>query len=137
MCKYDPKCPYCIGGEDFPYGIKVCDLSEGTVYLFHEQSKPGRCILASKKHVNDITDLTEDERNRFMADLVVLSKAIQNLYHPGKVNYGAYNDLGTHLHIHVVPKYEGEDEWGSTFTMNPGKVKLKDLDYEKKSKKKV
>ena len=130
MCDYDANCPYCVSGETFPYGKKVCDLEAGTVYLFHEQSKPGRCILATKRHVNDLTDLTAEERNNFSRDLIVLSKAIQNVYHPGKVNYGSYYDTGHHVHIHVVPKYPDKDEWGSTFTMNPEKVKLMDLNYD-------
>ena len=78
MCDYDASCPYCVGGENFPYGKKVCDLTAGTVYLFYEQSKPGRCILAAKRHINDLTDLTPEERNNFSRDLIILSQAIQN-----------------------------------------------------------
>jgi diadenosine tetraphosphate (Ap4A) HIT family hydrolase len=101
------------------------------IYLFSEQSCPGRCIVACNKHVNDITDLTDDERNAFFADVVKVSKAIQEIFHPDKVNYGAYNDNGTHLHVHVVPKYRGGFEWGTTFTMNAGRVGLADVDTEK------
>jgi diadenosine tetraphosphate (Ap4A) HIT family hydrolase len=122
MRERDKFCPYCAGGQEFPYGTPICQLSMSDVYLFHEQSKPGRCILGCREHVNDITDLTDEERNAFFADLAVVSRAIQNLYHPDKVNYGSYYDTGKHLHIHIVPKYEGEDEWGGVFTMNPGKV---------------
>ena len=52
-------------------------------------------------------------------------------FHPDKVNYGAYGDTGHHLHFHLVPKYKGGDEWGSTFEMNSGKVLLTDPEYEK------
>ena len=52
------------------------------------------------------------------------------LFHPDKVNYGAYGDTGCHLHFHIVPKYNGGDEWGGTFQMNPGKVTLTDAEYE-------
>jgi diadenosine tetraphosphate (Ap4A) HIT family hydrolase len=30
-----------------------------------------------------------------------------------------YNDKGTHLHCHIVPKYEGGLHYGSVFEMNP------------------
>ena len=32
--------------------------------------------------------------------------------------------------MHLVPKYEGEYEWGGTFEMNPGKVVLSDAELE-------
>ena len=36
--------------------------------------------------------------------------------------------------MHIVPKYEGGDERGSTFTMNPDKKYLKESDYEEMAK---
>ena len=32
--------------------------------------------------------------------------------------------------MHLVTKYEGGDEWGSTFQMNPDKIYLTDEEYE-------
>ena len=57
------------------------------------------------------------------------AKAIHKVFRPDKLNYGAYGDTGCHLHMHLCPKYEGGDEWGGTFTMNPGKVYLSDEEY--------
>ena len=31
--------------------------------------------------------------------------------------------------MHLVPKYEGGDEWGGVFQMNPGKVYLTEEEY--------
>jgi diadenosine tetraphosphate (Ap4A) HIT family hydrolase len=59
-----------------------------------------------------------------------VSRALHKAFHPDKVNYGAYEDTGKHLHFHLVPKYKDEVEWGSTFEMNSGKVKLTDAEYE-------
>ena len=82
-------CAYCGDKHEFPYGKLVTELPMSDIYLFSEQSCPGRCIVACNKHVNDITDLTDDERNAFFADVVKVSKAIQEIFHPDKVNYGA------------------------------------------------
>ena len=72
--------------------------------------------------MNDITDLTAEENAAFFTDAAKLSKVLQDLYHPGKVNYGMYNDKGKHLHLHLVPKQEDGPEWGGVFAMNPGQV---------------
>ena len=46
-----------------------------------------------------------------------------------KLNYGAYGDTGCHLHMHLVPKYEGGFEYGGVFAMNPGQTLLTDEQY--------
>lgn len=111
------------------FGIFICDLEVSSLILFKEQSKPGRVIVAYKDHVSEIVDISDEERNLFMADVARASKALHAAFHPNKVNYGAYGDTGCHLHMHLVPKYEGGDEWGGIFQMNPGKVYLTDAEY--------
>ena len=126
----DPKCGYCMGGEILAgFGIPICDLRVSQLILFKEQSKPGRVIVAYKDHVSEIVNISEEERNLFMADVCQASNALHKAFHPNKVNYGAYGDTGCHLHMHLVPKYEGGDEWGSVFQMNPGKVYLSEDEY--------
>lgn len=111
------------------FGIFICDLEVSSLILFKEQSKPGRVIVAYKDHVSEIVDISEEERNLFMADVTRAAKALHAAFKPNKVNYGAYGDTGCHLHMHLVPKYEGGDEWGGIFQMNPGKVYLSDAEY--------
>lgn len=124
-------CGYCQGGELLAkFGIKICDLDVSQLILFKEQSKPGRVIVAYKDHVSEIVDISEEERNRFFADVTRAAKALHAAFHPKKVNYGAYGDTGCHLHFHLVPKYEGGDEYGGVFQMNPDKVYLTDAEYE-------
>lgn len=124
-------CGYCQGGELLAkFGIKICDLDVSQLILFKEQSKPGRVIVAYKDHVSEIVDISKEERNRFFADVTRTAKALHAAFHPKKVNYGAYGDTGCHLHFHLVPKYEGGDEYGGVFQMNPDKVYLTDAEYE-------
>jgi len=126
----DSNCAYCMRGELLDkFGIFICDLQVSSLILFKEQSKPGRVIVAYKDHVSEIVNISEEERNLFMADVTRAAKALHAAFKPNKVNYGAYGDTGCHLHMHLVPKYEGGDEWGGVFQMNPGKVYLTDEEY--------
>jgi diadenosine tetraphosphate (Ap4A) HIT family hydrolase len=128
---FDPNCSYCAEGELVAkFGIKICELPASKVYLFKEQSHKGRCIVASKYHVSEIIELSEEDRNAFLADVCKVSQAIHAAFHPVKVNYGAYGDTGHHLHFHLVPKYEGEFEWGGVFAMDPQRVTLTDGEYD-------
>ena len=124
-------CAYCMEGELVNvFGIKIGELESSKLYLFREQSHKGRVIVAHKKHVSELIELTDEERNDYFADVAKVARAIHKVFNPDKVNYGAYGDTGHHLHFHIVPKYKGGEEWGSTFEMNSGKTILTDAEYE-------
>ena len=126
----DQNCAYCMGGELLDkFGIKICDLEVSQLILFKEQSKPGRVIVAYKDHVSELVSISAEERRLFIEDVAKAANALHKAFKPNKVNYGAYGDTGCHLHMHLVPKYEGGDEWGGIFQMNPDKVYLTDAEY--------
>ena len=123
-------CAYCMENELLDaFGIKICELNQSKVYLFREQSHPGRVIVAHKKHVSEMTDLTPEERAEYFEEINKVANAIHKAFSPQKVNYGAYGDTGCHLHFHLVPKYKDGFEWGGVFEMNPRKVTLTDGEY--------
>ena len=124
-------CPYCQEGELVAkFGIKICDLPNSRLYLFKEQSHKGRVIVACNEHVREIAELSDEDRNLFMEDVVRVSKAVSRAFHPDKMNYGMYSDTLNHLHVHLVPKYRDGFEWGGVFAMNPGQTLLTDEEYD-------
>ena len=126
----DQNCAYCMEGELVAkFGIKICEFEESKLYLFKEQSHPGRVIVAHKKHVSEMTALTPEERSRYFEEINHVAEALHAAFHPEKINYGAYGDTGCHLHFHLVPKYKDQAEWGGVFAMNPDKVYLTEQEY--------
>ena len=125
-----PECLYCQRNDlQKSLMIQICDLSVSTLFLFKEQSHPGRCVLAYKGHVNELFELSETDRNAYMADVCRVASAMQKAFSPAKINYGAYSDKLGHIHFHLVPKYKDEFEFGGTFEMNPQKIYLSDTGY--------
>ena len=131
MSEIHNDCSYCAEGELLnAFGIKICELPMSKLILFKEQSHPGRVIVACKKHVDDITELTADERAQYMEDINKVAVCIHKVFNPDKVNFGAYGDTMHHLHVHIVPKYRDGFEWGGVFEMNPQQMFLTDAEYE-------
>lgn len=128
----DPKeCLYCQNNQTLhDLMIEITTLSVSRLFLFKEQTYYGRCLVAYKDHVHDLNMLSEEERNAFMADVVRVTKAMQKVFNPQKINYGAYSDKLSHLHFHLAPKYEDGPDFGGTFTMNPQKVYLPEEEYQ-------
>lgn len=127
----DPKdCLYCENRKALDeLMIEVAQLKVSRAFLFKEQTYRGRMLVAYKDHVNDLNELSDQDRNDFMADVVRVTRAMQKAFNPEKINYGAFSDKLSHLHFHLVPKYVGGPDYGGTFQMNPHKVYLSDEEY--------
>lgn len=128
----DPKdCLYCTQNKTLhDLMLPIADLRVSKVFLFREQSYRGRCLVAYNGHVNDLNELSDEQRNAFMADVVQVTRAMQKVFNPEKINYGAYADKLSHLHFHLVPKYKDGPDYGGTFQMNPQKVYLSEQEYK-------
>ena len=113
----DPKeCLYCTNNQTLhDLMIEFAQLSVSRAFLFKEQTYRGRCLVAYKDHVNDLNELSDDDRNAFMADVARVTRAMQKAFNPVKI---------------MAPKYEGGPDYGGTFQMNPGKVYLTDAEYQ-------
>lgn len=130
MMELNKDCMYCMEDERRDnLMIEIGKLNVSTVFLFKEQTYKGRVNVVYKDHVKELFELNEQELAAFMNDVKKAAAAVDKAYQPSKINYGAYGDTLHHLHMHVVPKYEGKENWGSTFEMNPGKTYLTDEEY--------
>ena len=109
--------------------IKIADLEVSTLYLFKEQTHPGRCVVAYKDHVGQQFEIPQEDWVKFMLDTRRAAIAIDKVFHPDKINFGAYSDTLKHAHWHLVPKYEGGPEWGGVFEMNPKQTYLSEEEY--------
>ncbi|MFV0521555.1 MAG: HIT family protein [Mangrovibacterium sp.] len=104
--------------------IKICDLEVSELYLFREQSYRGRVNVVYKDHGIELCDLSDEDRNTFFKDVARVGRAITKAFNPTKINYGAYSDTLTHIHMHIVPKYAEGYGFGGVFEMNPKKTYL-------------
>jgi len=123
-------CLYCQKNQTLhDLMIEICDLPSSRVFLFKEQTYKGRCVVAYKDHVDEMFELSEADRNAFMADVLRVAKAISKAFGAEKINMGAYSDTLSHLHFHLAPKYIGGPDYPGIFRMNPKEVYLTDAEY--------
>lgn len=73
----------------------------------------GHSLVISKRHVPDWWSATAGERTAIVELVDVVKAGIANQYHPAGFNVG-FNDRPAggqtvpHLHIHVIPRYDGD-----------------------------
>jgi len=120
-----PDCLYCRKDQRLhDLMIEIAPLGASTLYLFKEQTHPGRCVVAYRGHVNELFELPDAELALFTKDVARAARAVKTAFGAAKINYGAYSDRLPHLHFHLVPKYKEGPGFGGTFEMMPASKKL-------------
>lgn len=120
-------CFYCTKDQALDALMtEICELGASTVYLFNDQTYPGRCVVALKSHKTELFELGTEERARFFDDVAKVSQAIVRVFGADKMNYAIYGDTVPHVHVHLVPKKSGADSWGGPFRDTPEKTFLPD-----------
>ena len=98
------KCFICknqINKEDI-----VFENNKFIAFLDSYPPTKGYTILAIKKHVEDITELSEEEYLEFQNILFKISKAIKKAFNPKRTCLMNSGGLLTHWHFHIIPMYK-------------------------------
>ena len=91
---------------------------------------PGHTLIIPKRHVASFFDVTDDERNELLLALASSKQELDRESDPDSYNIGindgqaAGQTIG-HLHIHLIPRFDGdcEDPKGGIRWIFPGKAK--------------
>ena len=81
----------------------------------------GHLLIAPRRHVSEVEDLTEKEMTALMRDAVRAQKLLRKVMNPHGFNWGlnvgraAGAGLLTHLHLHIVPRWEGDTNFMPIF----------------------
>lgn len=125
------ECLYCQNNETLhSLMIKISDLKVSQLFLFKEQSYLGRCNVVYNDHTVEFHELSDEQRSLFMEDVATVGKALAKAFNPAKINYGAYADTISHLHMHIVPKYKDGFGFGGVFEMNPQKTDFSESEFD-------
>ena len=91
---------------------------------------PGHTLVVPKRHVSSFFDLGTEERQALMALLESAKQALDTEYRPAAYNIGindgpAAGQSVPHVHIHLIPRYEGDrdDPRGGVRWILPDKAK--------------
>ena len=69
---------------------------------------PGFCRVILNRHVKEMTDLPETERQALMHVVFAVEQALTTMLHPQKINLASLGNLVPHVHWHVVPRFNDD-----------------------------
>ena len=90
----------------------------------------GKCIVVfNTDHRTEWYQLNQEEQSELIYAVAKTAEALHNVFNPDKINYATYGDKVSHLHVHVVPKYENGPDWGGPFKDDRTPVILSEEEY--------
>jgi diadenosine tetraphosphate (Ap4A) HIT family hydrolase len=109
----DPACPFCqklARLDELPAGEVVWQFPHSVALLGPWQFYTGYCILVSRSHATELSQLPDKERHGYLDEMCLLAKAIENAFGPHKLNYELLGNQVPHLHWHLFPRTADDTE---------------------------
>ncbi len=89
----------------------VCDLALSRVLLMNDSQFPWLILVPRKHNVSEIIELTEEEQIVLLKESALVSKAMQELFSPLKLNVAALGNVVRQLHVHHVARFDTDVAW--------------------------
>jgi diadenosine tetraphosphate (Ap4A) HIT family hydrolase len=90
--------------------LLVAEFPGSWLFLGEHQYFEGYCVLLAKRHVRELHAMPEDELNGLMLELMRATRAIQAAFDPWKMNHASLGNMVGHVHWHIFPRYESDDD---------------------------
>ncbi len=110
----DPDCPFCeIAAREAPDAREVYRDDMVIAFFPLEPATLGHTLVAPRRHVRDIWDIDEELAGHVAAVTLRTAHAVRAAMDPAGLNVIQSNGLTAtqtvlHLHVHVVPRWEGD-----------------------------
>jgi diadenosine tetraphosphate (Ap4A) HIT family hydrolase len=108
------------------YSFLIHEFKHSFLYLGEHQFYPGYCVLVTKQHFKEMTDIPRDIRLEFFDEMTLTSKAIENVMQPTKMNLCSLGNVVPHMHWHYFPRFSSDPN----FT-NPPWLQMHEFDSAK------
>jgi diadenosine tetraphosphate (Ap4A) HIT family hydrolase len=102
-------CPFCALPDarilsSGPFGVVIRDAYPVS---------PGHTLIIPRRHVGSFFELTADERGSLLGLLEAAKRELDDAHRPDGYNIGindgpAAGQTVPHLHIHLIPRYQGD-----------------------------
>ena len=89
------------------------------IVLVEDANYPGFCRVIWNRHVKEMTDLAEDERQDFMQVVFAVESVVRKVMHPDKINLASLGNMTPHLHWHVIPRYISDMHYPNPIWSSP------------------
>jgi diadenosine tetraphosphate (Ap4A) HIT family hydrolase len=81
------------------------------LFLYNDSRYQWGLLVPRRPGVVEMCDLSAEDQQQLMAEIVQLSNLIRPLPGVEKLNFGNLGNMVTQLHVHVIGRYKGDPAW--------------------------
>ena len=97
----------------------VCEVPSGYVVLCDQQTYRGYTILLSRYCKTELSQLTNEQRLQFLDDMSKVAGVVEKVFCPKKMNYELLGNGDPHLHWHLIPRIQEDQNPGQPIWVIP------------------
>src|SRR3954451_6542418 len=104
-------CPLCTKIahlDQLPADELVWKFPLSVVTLGPWQYYEGYCVVVARTHVTELFDLSAADRAAILEEVALTARAIHRVVRPRKINYEWLGNQVPHMHWHLFPRQEAE-----------------------------
>lgn len=128
----DVNCEFCKiprGESNYSW---VIDLEFGSIFLNFNQSYYGRCLYIPFSHHAHFKDIQDDLFIEYNREIYYIVNSLQDVLGADLINIAMLSNKVRHVHWHLIPRYEGDANWGNPPWPNvPKEISPKEFDQLK------
>jgi diadenosine tetraphosphate (Ap4A) HIT family hydrolase len=79
--------------------------------LMRDANYPWLILVPDRDGVSEIHQLDETDQQQLMRESVLVSKVLDELFHPDKLNVAALGNVVPQLHLHHIVRYRHDAAW--------------------------
>jgi diadenosine tetraphosphate (Ap4A) HIT family hydrolase len=91
--------------------IELADWPLCKVLLMNDSQYPWFILVPRQAELREIIDLSEELQIVFLQESAKLSKLIQHVFTPDKLNVAALGNMVPQLHIHHIARFKSDPAW--------------------------
>ena len=93
----------------YPYLIH--EFKHSYLMLGEHQFFRGYCVLISKSHFKEMTDMPAEMQTEMFQEMMKVSSVLQNHFTPAKMNMCSLGNVVPHVHWHFFPRYSDDPQF--------------------------
>ncbi len=91
--------------------VPLAQLTLAHVLLMCDARYPWLILVPAKPDLRELHDLDATDRTQLIEEITQVSRVLERLFKPDKINVGALGNIVRQLHIHVIARRLGDSAW--------------------------
>ena len=91
--------------------VFVRALALSQVRIQNQTNVPWLILVPQRTGVREIIDLSPADRATLMEEIAQVSRVLDHLYAPDKINVAALGNVVPQLHVHVIARFTTDPAW--------------------------